>query len=430
MATSNHDDLLPELIRLRRLFHRNPETGFTEFWTTARICEVLEPLNGALLYGKDLKSALTEPGWMDHLLNQKAYDQCLEKYPDDPWIPRLEGIPGVVAIFNGGVKGPTMGFRFDMDGLPIQEACVETHLPFKNGFASTNGNMHACGHDGHITMGLGLARLLSDHLHELHGNVYLLFQPAEELIQGGRIFSKLNFIKNLDYFFPIHLGMSGPSMITCGVSFFAAKRFQVFFKGKSAHAGGAPQAGRNALLAACTAVSGLYGISRHSGGSSRINIGEFRSDNAVNVIADHVAFELGLRSQTEPVMEYLARRVESILQGAALMEEVTHEIHFVSEAETAPNSKEMIAEVKKACLDLGMKKEQILEQLQVSGSEDATFIMNEVLRNGGKTTYIGIGAPAKGSHHNDHFDFSEQDLPGGVNLLFRLARNLAEKSAG
>jgi aminobenzoyl-glutamate utilization protein A len=77
-----------------------------------------------------------------------------------------------------------------------------------------------------------------------------------------------------------------------------------------------------------------------------------------------------------------------------------------------------------------MKKEQILEQVQISGSEDATTLMNEVLRGGGKTTYIGIGAPTKGSHHNDQFDFSEEDLPRGVNLLFQLARNLAEKSAG
>lgn len=430
MDLSNPEELFSELVQLRRLFHRNPEIGFTEFWTTARICEYLEPLNCSLLFGPDLRAALTEPQAMDARINTKAFRQCLEKYPHDPWIPRLEGISGVVAVFKAKHQGPGFGFRFDMDGLPVQEAGGESHLPFKNGFASTNGNMHACGHDGHITMGLGLARRLSQHLDELQGTFYLLFQPAEELIQGARIFSKLNFIPGLTYFFSIHLGMSGPSMVTCGVSFYAAKRFHVIFKGKSAHAGGAPQAGHNALLAACTAVGGLYGISRHSGGSSRINIGEFRSDNPANIIPDHVEFELNVRAQTSPVMDYLVLRAEHILQGAALMQEVTHEIHFVTEAETAPNSREMMAQVKKACLDLGMKKEQILEQVQISGSEDATTLMNEVLRGGGKTTYIGIGAPTKGSHHNDQFDFSEEDLPRGVNLLFQLARNLGEKSAG
>ncbi|MBU4316499.1 MAG: amidohydrolase [Proteobacteria bacterium] len=425
MTPSSQEDQFAELVRLRRLFHRNPETGFAEFWTTARICEYLEPMNCSLMFGKDLQAALVEPERMEAQLNTKAYDQCLQKYPDDPWIPRFEGIPGVVVLFKGKKKGPRFGFRFDMDGLPIQEACAETHLPFKNGFASDTGNMHACGHDGHITLGLGLASLLSKNLEELSGEFYLLFQPGEEVLMGGRLYSKLGFIKDLDYFFSAHLGMSGPGMTSCGVSFFADKRLRVVFKGTSAHAGGAPHAGRNALLAACTAVNGLYGISRHSGGSSRINIGEFKSDNVVNIIPDHAEFELDLRAQTNPVMEYLLGRAENIIKGAALMQGVTHDIRFEAETETAPNSGEMVSEVRKACLDIGMKKEQILDRLQISGSEDATFIMNEVLRNGGKTTYIGIGSPSKGTHHNENFDIHEEDLPRGVNLLFQLAQNLS-----
>ena len=427
MLPANQNDLFSELVRLRRMFHKIPETGFTEFWTTARICQYLEKLDCDLIYGKQLREALTEPGLLDTQLKPQAYDTCLEKYPDDEWIKKLEGIPGAVAIFKGDPKGPKFGLRFDIDGLPIVESTQDSHLPAKEGFASENDNMHACGHDGHVTMGLGLAKTLSGNLANASGTYYLIFQPAEEVILGGRVLSKLNFIKELDYFFAAHMGMSGPGMITCGVSFFADKKFHVIFKGKRAHAGGAPHAGKNALIAASTAVTGLYGISRHSGGDSRINIGEFKSGNAVNIIPDHAEFDLEIRSATNPVMEYLASQAENIIKGAAMMQDTDCKIEFITETVVAPNSDPMITEVRKACMDIGMKPEKVVDRLQISGSEDATFIMNEVLENGGQTTFIGVGAPSGGPHHNENFDFNEQDLLRGVNLLYRLTQNISQQ---
>jgi len=410
LSHRNENELLAELKTLRRMFHKNPEIGFNEFWTTARIYEYLDKLNCTILYGNSLYDNFSEPelltAWSDN-----AYKSAKEHYDNDKWIRKLGARTGLVAIIQGNKAGPEIGFRFDIDGLPIEESRENSHTPYSEGFNSINENMHACGHDGHIAVGLGLAKILANNTEQLKGKYYLIFQPAEELILGGKIFSKLNFIKDLDYFFPIHIGLIGKKKVVCGVSFLAAKRYNVLFKGRSSHAGANPEEGKNALLAACTATTNLYGISRHSSGASRINVGEFIANNASNIIADKAKFELDLRGEANEICEYLHYHAQNIINGASIMHNVESEMIFLAEAETADNSIELIAEVRKACLDIGIKSDDIIDKYLVPASEDATFIMNEVIRNGGLSTYIGIGSPIFGGHHNDQFDFDEDVLP-------------------
>jgi len=426
ISNINENELLTELKTLRRMFHKNPEIGFNEFWTTARICEYLDKLNCTLLYGNSLYDNFSEPellkSWSD-----KAYKSAKERYDNDEWISKLGGRTGLVAIIQGKEAGPEIGFRFDIDGLPIKESSENSHTPYAEGFNSINENMHACGHDGHITIGLGLAKILANNTEQLKGKYYLMFQPAEEVILGGKVFSKLNFIKDLDYLFPIHVGLIGERKVVCGVSFLADKRYIVLFKGRSSHAGAKPEEGRNALLAACNAATNLYGISRHSGGASRINIGEFTSNNASNIISDKAQFELDLRGETNEICEYLKYHAQNIINGASIMNNVESEMIFLAEAETANNSIELISEVRKACLDIGMESDAIIDNYLVPGSEDATFIMNEVIRNGGLSTYIGVGSPTFGGHHNEQFDFDEHILSKGVNLLYQLAKNVTNR---
>jgi len=410
---------------LRRMFHKNPETGFIEFWTTARICEYLNGLNCTLLYGESLYNNFPEPELLEKWDN-KTYKAAKEQYKGDEWINRLKGRTGLVAIIKGKVAGPKVCFRFDIDGLPIKESNEDSHIPYMKGFNSTNKNMHACGHDGHITIGLGIAKKLAENTEELKGTYYLMFQPAEEVILGGKIFSKLNFIKDLDYFFPVHIGLTGEKKVICGLSFLADKRYNILFKGRSSHAGASPEKGKNALLAACSAVISLYGISRHSGGCSRINIGDFISNNASNIISDKAQFELDLRGETNDICEYLRHQAQKIINGASIMHDVEHEINFLAEAETAINSIELILQVRSACLDIGIENDAIIDNYLVSGSEDATFIMNEVLKNGGLSTYIGIGSPTYGGHHNKKFDFYENILLRGVNILHQIAKNISK----
>jgi aminobenzoyl-glutamate utilization protein A len=385
-------------------------------------------LNCALFYGDALYRDFPEPEllsqWKDKITDLTGEDQQTES-----WIGRLNGRTGVVAWIEGSKPGPTLGFRFDIDGLPIAESTEMTHRPFSQGFHAINGNMHACGHDGHVAMGLVLARLLADQAPQLHGNCYLFFQPAEETIFGGKIFSKLPFVKEIDYFFAIHIGLVPSRNVICGLSFLADKRYQVSFRGRSAHAGAQPEAGRNALLAACVAVTQLYALSRHSQGASRINVGKFSADNAANIIADNAQFELDLRGETNAICDYLDRRAGETIRGAAQMHAVEADMTFVADAETSVNSPELIQEVKKACLDIGIEEAAIVDRFLVSGSEDATFIMNEVLRNGGLATYIGLCSPTYGGHHNETFDFDEDLLARGVRLLYQLANNIMDKPA-
>lgn len=415
---------LTELKRLRRLFHQHPEIGFAEFWTTARICEYLSALGCEMLYGKRLYDHFPEPELLEKW-DDTIYQAAKKSYPDDEWIERLDGRTGVVGIIKGKKDGPRMGFRVDMDGLPIKESNDASHIPFKEGFHSGNGNMHACGHDGHITLGLGLAARLMEQTESLNGTVYIMFQPAEEVVFGGRIFSKLGFVKDLDYFFPVHVGLIDERKIFCGLSFLADQRFNVLFKGRSTHAGASPEKGNNALLAACNAVSSLYGMSRHSEGRSRINVGKFISDNASNVISDKARFELDLRGETNDICAYLKENALNIIHGVSTMYGVENDISFIAEAETAINSTELIPLIRAACRDAGISDDDIIDHDMISGSEDATFIMNQVLTHGGLTSYIGIGSPTKGGHHNETFDFDEEVLLDGVNVLFNLTMKLS-----
>jgi aminobenzoyl-glutamate utilization protein A len=421
------EDVFPtELKKLRRMFHKNPEIGFAEFWTTARICEYVSQLNCDLLYGTELYDNFPEPELLKKWDNE-LHESAKEHYKEDEWIAKLNGRTGLVAIIKGKQPGPNVCFRFDIDGLPIEESNEASHIPFMEGFNSTNKNMHACGHDGHIAIGLGLAKKISENSEALNGTYFILFQPAEEVISGGKIFSKLSFIKEVNYFIPVHIGLIGEKKVVCGVSFLADKRYKVLFKGRSSHAGASPEKGKNALAAACSAVTGLYGISRHSAGCSRINIGEFISKNASNIISDKAQFELDLRGETEEICEYLRLQAQNIIGGASIMYGVEHEIRFVAEAETAVNSAELIAQVRKVCLEAGLEEDDIIDNYLVPGSEDATFIMNAVIKNGGLSTYIGFGSPTFGGHHNEKFDFDEEVLFQGVKVLHKIVEKISKE---
>ena len=418
--------MLAELSRLRRVFHQRPEVGFTEYRTTAAICRYLSQLDCTLFYGDNLYKDFPAPELLE-VWKDRRIDDLPADSEGQAWIDRLNGRTGAVAVIKGKRSGPKFGFRFDIDALPIAESTADTHRPFAEGFHATNGNMHACGHDGHIAIGLMLARLLSQQTDRLKGEYTLFFQPAEETLFGGNIFSRLQCVKSLDYLFAFHLGLIPNQNVICGVSFLADKRYNIAFKGRSSHAGAYPEEGNNALLAACSAATQLYGLSRHSQGASRINIGKFISDNAANVISDNARFELDLRGETNDICDYLKRQAENVVRGAGLMHGVETHMAFVTNAETAVNSPELIGEVRKACLEIGVQEKNIVDHFLVAGSEDATFIMNEVMRNGGLATYIGLCSPTYGGHHNEAFDFDEEIMPRAVRLLLQLARNLSEQ---
>jgi hypothetical protein len=141
------------------------------------------------------------------------------------------GFTGAIANIKCSDQGPKIGFRFDIDGLPIQESNEQSHAPQRKGFKSKNENMHACAHDGHIAVGLGLAKKIKENEKLLTGNYYFIFQPSEEGPSGGKVFSKIETIHGLDYIIPIHIGIINERKIVCGLSFMALKWVKVVYEG-------------------------------------------------------------------------------------------------------------------------------------------------------------------------------------------------------
>jgi len=449
-------DELKQLIEWRREFHHFPEIRWTEFWTTARVINILEEFGFDILCGKELYQCLNDEygksvldirrSVPDPELMGLAYNGAAERLGTTSVIESMkDGVTGVIAHIKGKLKegegsegeysvigggsgekaGSSFGFRFDIDGLPIKESRTGTnaegdHFPFKEGFSSTNDNMHACGHDGHIAMGLGLARRISEGIESLSGDYWFIFQPAEEGGMGGDVFSHLDALGEIDRFATIHLGLIGGRKLSCGLTFMDANAYSVTFKGRSTHSSVAPNEGRNALLAACTAVNNLYSIPRHGSGASRVNVGEFHSDNAMNVISEETSFTYQTRGDNPEVADYMDREANRIIRTAAEMHGVDVNIRREGKYISEPNSPELQEMVRSVALERGIPEEAILHEHHLPGSEDALYLMRRVKQGGGKAVFIGLGCDTKGGHHSRTFDFDEDLLLWGVDILWEL----------
>ncbi|MDG9667154.1 amidohydrolase [Hahella sp. CR1] len=411
------------LSAIRQSFHREPELSWTEFRTSARLCAELSELGFDVLYGKALYGERKPPNPPEAEVTRQAYARAEAALGrNDPHLAAMAGnLTGLCATLDSGRPGPVWGFRFDIDALPIQESRDPSHPPAEKGFASDNpGVMHACGHDGHLTIGLGLAQRLAATREQWCGRVHLFFQPAEEVGGGGVVFADLPQLHEVERFMTLHLGIVDAYQIICDATWICAKIYDVRFQGRASHAGNAPQDGRNALLAACQAVQGLYALPRHSGGLSRINVGRFHSANAHNVIADDVCFRYEVRGANNDVADYMAQQAEQVLAGAAMMNGVEYEKTTFAEFSGWPNSPELAAKAETIARDLGLPEELLQRPYLVPASEDAGYMVRQVRDQGGLATHLILGCPVGDGHHSCAFDFDERLLPWGVEMFYRM----------
>lgn len=425
LAQYPHTGRLASLVATRRAYHAWPELSWTEFRTTARLCEELEQLGFSIVWGKALYEDTPRPGLPGAEALASAFARSRAALgPDNRYLPAMEGgFTGLVATMDGARPGPTRGFRFDIDALPIVESDASDHLPAVEGFRSQNeGVMHACGHDGHLTIGLGFARRLAASRATLRGRVHLFFQPAEEVAGGGVAFSRLPQLAQVESFVAMHLGIVAQRKLICDASWLAARIGDVRFSGRSSHAGNAPQDGRNALLAACCATQSLFGIARHSAGESRVNVGRFVSDNANNVISDAATFRFEVRGANDEVCAFMHERAAEVIQGAATMHGVQAEVRDVAQFIGAENSRALVDAVAEAARRIGMPAGDAVSvsNYLVPASEDATCMARTVQQGGGAATYLLLCSPTRGGHHNERFDFDEDLLGWGVDLCAQL----------
>ncbi|RYG72308.1 amidohydrolase [Lentibacillus lipolyticus] len=417
-----HHDLSEKLIKWRRDFHQYPETGFLEIRTASIVASILDQLGFELEMGKDVMSPEHCMGKPNDMVTRQHLEWALENGANKDYTAYFsEGYTGIVATLDTNKNGPTIAYRFDMDALDIHESDSTDHFPFKEGFRSTLENkMHACGHDAHTSIGLGLASLIAENKDNLCGKIKLIFQPAEEGTRGAKSMVEANVVSDVDYFIASHvgIGVSQGHVVAANNGYLATSKMDISFKGFASHAGGDPEKGKNALLAAATATLNMSAISRHSQGSTRINIGELHAGRGRNIIPDNAALKVETRGATSEINDYVKKQVESIVDGAATMYNVDYTIDLVGEGKSCTSSRELASIIHECAQDSDAIINSVLESNESTGSEDATFFMEKVQKNGGLATYCIFGTDLAAGHHNEQFDINEETLSQALEILY------------
>lgn len=422
--------LEPEMQNWRRDLHQFAESGWLEFRTATRVADALHKLGYHLQLGREVINAEARMGLpaADVLKQQEA--RALQQGALPQWLPHFSGgFCGIVATLETGRPGPVMGFRVDMDALDLNESQLADHLPQREGFASCNpGMMHACGHDGHTTIGLGLASVLMVMKSQLSGTIKLIFQPAEEGVRGAKAMVEAGVVDDVDLFTAIHIGTGVPAgELVCGSdSFLATTKLDVHLTGVGAHAGGKPEEGRNALLAAAQATLGLHGLPQHSGGVARVNVGVLQAGTGRNVVADTALMKVETRGVSNQVNDDIYQQALRIIAGAAAMYGVEYEVKLMGAARSCTPTQPWVDFIHQQAEALGIFDSVVDRKAQAAGSEDATYMMERVKQRGGQATYAIFGCDLAAGHHNAKFDFDEGVMGKAVQMLATLALNQAQ----
>ncbi|WP_209121295.1 amidohydrolase [Alkalihalobacillus sp. BA299] len=422
------------LVDWRRLFHKHPEEGWLEYHTTYVLGKELSKLDFSLFVGKDALISEQRMGVPDGKKLAQAEERARDLGVPEDWMEKMtEGHTGLVAQWDTGKVGPHVAFRFDIDALPILESDDESHTPQQTGFRSVHkGSMHACAHDGHAAIGLGVAHFIHRFQKQLKGKFTLLFQPAEEGSRGAKAMVEKGWLDDVDYFLSGHIGVLSlniGSVAATTSGFLATTKINVTFHGKSAHAGMAPHEGKNALLAAASATTHLQAITRHGQGATRVNVGLLKAGSGRNIISDNGYMELETRGETTELNEFMVEETKRILQATAQLHNVTVEIDIVGQGISAECDSMWVDRLEQSCESSSTIK-NVISSMRIGGSEDVTYMIERVQQRGGKATYMIFGTPLANGHHHPQFDYDEEVLPIAVETFGRLIFNLIKDSKG
>jgi aminobenzoyl-glutamate utilization protein A len=414
----------------RRDLHKYPETGWTEFRTAAKVAVALSAWGYEVKTGADTIKAEAMMGVPEASVLQEAQARAIREGADATWVERMQGgRTGIVATMRFAAAGPVVALRFDMDANDVTEDTAAAHFPCQEGFASVHtAAMHACGHDGHTTVGIAVAKLLAAWRDELQGTVKLIFQPAEEGVRGAKAMVENGDVDDVDYMLGAHFGfkMKKTGQIACNVKgFLATSKYDARFTGVPAHAGAAPETGKNALLASACAALNLHAISRHSAGVSRINVGSLEAGSGRNIIGDKALLKLETRGATSDINAYMEKEALRIIKAAAQMYDVQVDIKKMGGAAGGNNSPELADYIQQKAEQLGIFQE-VVGACDFGASEDFSYFMERVQQHDGQAAYMMIGANLAAGHHDSHFDFDEKALVNAVQVLACLAVGLLQ----
>jgi aminobenzoyl-glutamate utilization protein A len=419
-----------EMIGMRRDFHKYAEVGWTEFRTASIVAQTLTTLGYDVLVGGEVIAVDAMMGVPTVAELEKHAERAIEQGAHPGWVGKMHGgKTGVVGILKFQRPGPTVALRFDLDANDATEAEDVAHYPYAEKFASVNkGAMHACGHDGHIAVGLALAKMFAELKGELSGRIKFIFQPAEEGVRGAKAMVAKGIVDDVDYLLGMHFGfkMQKTGQLACNVNgFLATTKLDAEFSGTPAHAGAAPETGRNALLAAATAATYLHAISRHGQGASRINVGILQAGTGRNVVPANALIKLETRGATSEINEYMYQEAIRIIESAAKMHGVNVKISEEGGAAGGSNSPQLVITTEEIARALGVFTE-IVADCNFNASEDCSYFMERVQQRGGQAAYVMVGANLAAGHHDFHFDFDEEALVLGVALIGSVAQKILQ----
>ena len=407
-----------DLIETRRFYHKIAEPAWMEFKTTINIIKDLRSLGiDNISYGRKIHR---EDLIFGRPSNEKikAYKESFDLEADFDTKEILEGYTGVIAEIDTQKPGKTFGFRFDIDAMPIRESQSVTHKPFKEGFISENPfAMHACGHDGHLSIGIYLAKWIMENKEKLTGKYILIFQPGEEGLHGGKSISESKYIQDIDYFLGAHIGMGLPSgKVGVGTTgFLASTKLDVIFRGHASHASALPEEGKNANLAAASALLNLETLAKHSKGMARINVGVIRGGTARNAISDEAMLKMETRGASHEVNDFLVKRSGEVIKGSAIQYDLDYEIKIAGQAPSIDQANYKFYDEIDSLLKT--KGFDTIKSPDFKASEDVCYFINKVNEKGGSAIHFIFGSDLKAGHHNTAFDFDEKTLTTGLNVF-------------
>jgi aminobenzoyl-glutamate utilization protein A len=420
-------DAIDDLLALRRDLHRHPEPAWREFYTTARLVDELETRPLDELYVGPEVLAENRRGVPDDAELDRWSERAVAAGARTDLVERLAGgYTGLVAVLRTG-EGPTVGLRVDIDGLPITESDDDDHRPAAAGFRSeTEGYMHACGHDAHATVGVGVLDAVAES--DFSGTLKVFFQPGEEGVLGGEPMAEGGHLDDVDYLFALHVGLDHPTgEVVAGVDgFLAVSHFHADFVGASAHAGGHPERGRSAVSALATAIQNLHAIPRHHDGATRVNAGRVGGGTASNVVPESAFLEGEVRGATTDLMEYMDDHAGRVLRAAAAMHDCSVEVERTGRA-PGGESDDALAAVVGAVAETTPGVESVRHSEDLGVSEDATYLMRHVQERGGLATYVCVGTDHPGAHHTPTFDVDEETIHIAVDVLTGAIERVGEK---
>lgn len=337
---------------------------------------------------------------------------------------------GVVGLIKGSKDGKTIALRADMDALPIKE---ETGLSF----ASQNDNMHACGHDAHTAILLGVAKVLSENKDEIYGNVKLIFQPAEESPGGAKPMLEAGAFENpkVDAVLGLHVGnlintvtKNGSIGVCYGNMMACLDSFKVKLMGKGCH-GAYPQSGVDPVVIMSHYLTVIQTIiSRELAGtdSAVITVGKVNGGQAYNIIPNSVELEGTVRAVDQNIREYIARRLEEIAKDLSKTMRGTCEFSYNFGYPPLVNDEEFTKYFVESAKKI-VPREDIIELKKPSmGGEDFSYYLKQV-----PGTFIFMDTPmAIDGHvypnHNPKFAIDESQLFKGAALLIQGALDYLE----